>query len=141
MTDKQAPESRGTEARKAFDELLNAGMQLANCAFNLKDRAEALTDREKSILAECQARWDRAVQTRGDIRLALLATQRSTEPAVRGDAEALRDAQRYRWLRERSVIFYDDPDEADNAAPAWADILDRRVDAALAQTPEGKDET
>lgn len=109
MTDKQAPESRGTEV--SDDELRSIIVRA--CNINAIDVTPA------------------EMQFARDLARALLATQRSTEPAVRGDAEALRDAA------QALVDRWD--------TPLWKDVehtgrfIDR-LRAALAQTPEGKDE-
>lgn len=84
MTDKQAPESRGTEGMDIeLDSLMPQirSLVIAYACASMdwdwaNDEAEAQKhlDRKHSILLDIER------------RLALLATQRSTEPAVRGDA-------------------------------------------------------
>lgn len=156
MTDKQAPESRGTEVA---DVLTKLALQGPDERF---DGPQHKAYRQG---------WNDAL---GNARAALLATQRSTEPAVRGDAEALViDAyaipttkrlgdeikiQRTRQLDGSVLWKVVRAGECLNKAGDWEwepmpssrddDFLTRcrfrsaqeAIDAALAQTPEGKDE-
>lgn len=81
-----------------------------------------------------------------DAESALACLRRPTapgvpEPAVRGDAEALRDAKRYRYIMSLTLNQIGDLVHSvfDPAQPH--DTVDEAIDAALAQTPEGKDQS
>lgn len=47
--------------RAKHETVRSVGAKLANCAFNVKQRAK-LTDRDREVLGETQAEWDREVR-------------------------------------------------------------------------------
>lgn len=129
-------------AEKALDEILTCGRKVKN-ALNA-----GIPEGEPAHPQAAALTWplSSAVLALGEIRAALAAHEAAEPPAVEsGPSEAaLRDAERYRWLRNGEIsaeypypVMRSGGDRLTDRT-IWDDELDAAIDAAIAASKENK---